>query len=466
MDTAHLPIRVRLALWYVASFFIVLVLFAAGTFYAMRAGIQKDCDRDLAARLAGIEFFLAEQSIPDTQHLKHELQEHAALRPGGELLQITNGYGTWLFQSESMRHLKIEMPNDLLSKQAFTTVFPHGDPIRLITAFRLVNGKRLGIQLGQSLEESWEFVQHFGWILVAAIPIALLAASATGYWMARRALQPVIAITEDAHAINALDISNRIVVPPANDELRKLSITLNEMLDRLESAFRRITQFTADASHELRTPITLIRTTAELAISDSSQQALQEAVSSILEESERTTDLLEDLLVLARADSHVRLKVEELDLVVPARQALAQMEVLATSKQLSLHFLADNCPFLINADLTLIRRLFLILTDNAVKYTPAGGRISLRIFNKESNIYVELEDTGAGIPPEDLPHIFERFYRADKARDRSGGTGLGLSIAEWIVKAHGAEINVISAIDRGTTIVLCFRNKYSTSSKG
>src|SRR3981189_1552728 len=100
-----------------------------------------------------------------------------------------------------MRHLKIEMPNDLLSREAFTTVFPNGDPVRLITAFTLVNGKRLGIQLGQSLEESWEFVQHFGWILVAAIPIALLAASATGYWMARRALQPVIAITEDAHAI-------------------------------------------------------------------------------------------------------------------------------------------------------------------------------------------------------------------------------------------------------------------------
>jgi signal transduction histidine kinase len=281
--------------------------------------------------------------------------------------------------------------------------------------------------------------------------------------MARRALQPVIAITEDARAINALDISNRIALPLANDELRSLSITLNEMMDRLESAFRRITQFTADAAHELRTPIALIRITAELAISDSSQRALQDAVSSILEESERTTDLLEDLLVLARADSHVRLRVEEIDLAVQARRALKQMEVLASSKGLSLHFLADNRPFLINGDLALIRRLFLILTDNAVKYTPLEGRVSLRIRANDLSIHVEIEDTGTGIPPEDLPHIFERFYRADKARDRSGGAGLGLSIAEWIVKSHGGEIAVSSVVDQGTTVALCFPRKHLTS---
>jgi signal transduction histidine kinase len=167
--------------------------------------------------------------------------------------------------------------------------------------------------------------------------------------------------------------------------------------------------------------------------------------------------------VLARADSPVRLRVEEIDLAVQARRALKQMEVLASSKGLSLHFLADNRCFLINGDLALIRRLFVILTDNAVKYTPLEGQVSLRIRANDLNIYVEIEDTGAGIPPEDLPHIFERFYRADKARDRSGGAGLGLSIAEWIVKSHGAEIAVRSVADQGTTVALCFPRKHLTS---
>jgi heavy metal sensor kinase len=460
MDTRHLPIRVRLALWYLASFFVVLVLFVAGTFYAMQAGIQKDSDRDLTARLAGIESFLIEQSQESNEHLQHELGEQAALRAGGELLQINDEYGRWIFQSPSIRHLGIHMPvNGPIGRPVFESMSPSGVPVRVITAFRSVRGRKYGIQLGQSLEESSELVQHFGWILLAAIPIALLIASATGYWMARRALQPVIAITEDARAINALDISNRIALPLANDELRSLSVTLNEMMGRLESAFRRITQFTADAAHELRTPIALIRTTAELAVSDSSRRALQDAVSSILEESERTTDLLEDLLVLARADSHVRLRVEEIDLAVQARRALKQMEVLASSKGLSLHFIGDNRPFLIHGDLALIRRLFLILTDNAVKYTPLEGQVSLRIRAIDLSIRVEIEDTGAGIPPEDLPHIFERFYRADKARDRSGGAGLGLSIAEWIVKSHGAEIFVSSVVDQGTTVTLCFPDK-------
>ena len=176
-----------------------------------------------------------------------------------------------------------------VNRPIFSTVSANEVPFRLITAFKTVGGKRYGIQIAQSLEESSELVLHFGWILIGAIPMVLLVACAAGYWMAKRALQPIVAITVDARAISALDISKRIVVPVAKDELRDLSMTLNAMMDRLETAFQRVTPFTADASHELRTPIALIRTTAELAIADHSHRSLSEALSSILEESERTT---------------------------------------------------------------------------------------------------------------------------------------------------------------------------------
>lgn len=447
----------RLALWYLISFFVVLFLFGAGTFYAMRASIVDEFDRDLKFRIAGINSFLDKQSGSDVEKLRHELQEHAQLRPGGELLQIGDTHGHWVFQSESMRHLGIRMPAVLPpGKPRFATVHSRTVPVRLATAFHASGGRQFAIQLGQSLEESSELVQHFGWVLIAAIPLVLLVACVTGYWMAARALQPVTTITEDARAISALDISKRIAIPAADDELRKLSTTLNQMMDRLETAFRKVTQFTADASHELRTPISLIRTTAELALTDGSPQASSEALISILEESERTTRLLEDLLLLARSDSNTRSRLETIDLMVPFREAALQTELLASSKNVTVTCEDSGTPCFISGNTDLLRRLFLILADNAIKYTPPGGRVTLTLSIDDKQAQVEVRDTGIGISAEDLPHIFERFYRADKARHRSGGAGLGLSIAEWIARVHHSSIEVDSKIDAGTTVALQF----------
>jgi heavy metal sensor kinase len=447
----------RLALWYLASFFIALLMFGAGTFYVMRASIVEEFDHDLKIRVAGIESFLDKQSASDPERLRRELREHSQLRPGGELLQISDDRIGWVFQSESMRHLSIRMPRPPFSaKPRFTTVYWRRIPVRIATASHVSGGRYFAIQLAQSLEESSELIEYFGWILMAAIPLVLLVSCATGYWMAGRALQPVTTITEDARAISALDISKRIAVPPADDELRKLSTTLNQMMNRLEAAFCKITQFTADASHELRTPICLIRTTAELALADGSPQASSEALFSILEESERTTRLLEDLLVLARSDSNARSRLERVDLMPPFRAAALQTELLASDKKLSVRVIEAEKSCFVQGNADLLRRLFLILTDNAVKYTSAGGQVMLALTAGDKDLRVEVRDTGVGISPEDLPHIFERFYRADKARHRSGGAGLGLSIAEWIVRVHHARIEVASAVDAGTTFTLYF----------
>jgi signal transduction histidine kinase len=345
-----------------------------------------------------------------------------------------------------------------LRSPTFNTVGREDSPVRLATAVYRSGDKQYIIQLGQSLEESSELIENFGWILVAAIPIVLLFACALGYWMAGRALRPVTAITEDARAISALDISKRIAVPLADDELRKLSVTLNEMMDRLETAFSKVTQFTADASHELRTPIAIIRTTAELAVADGSPEASAQALESILEESERTTRLLEDLLVLARSDSNFRSRLENVDLTQPFVKAALQTELLAGEKGISIELVKPATPCFVDGNAELLRRLFLALTDNAVKYTPRGGKITLKLAAHESGFRAEVADTGVGISSKDLPHIFERFYRADKARNRSGGVGLGLSIAEWIARVHHARIEVMSQLDIGTTFALYFHS--------
>ena len=451
---ARLPVRIRLAIWYSATFFLVLLLFGAGTFHAMRASIEADYDRELTLRLQGIESFLATGGAHTLSQIQHELSEDSELRPGGELLQVSDSGGRWIYQSDSIRRLNIRMAAKGRRYAEFSNVRADGIPLRLLSATVGAGGGRYNIQIGQSLEESSKLIERLGWLLIVACPFLLLAAGALGYWMAKRALGPVIQITADARAITAFDISHRVKLPAAKDELRDLSQTLNEMLGRLESGFRRITQFTADASHELRTPVALIRTTAELALAENSPQASREALFSILAESERMTDLLEGLLSLARADSNYRLRMEPVDCISAAREAMLQASVLASARGVVLTFATNLEIGHIHGNSGSLRRLFLIFLDNGIKYTASGGSVHMQVRGEQGAIVIQIQDTGVGISPEDLPHIFERFYRADKARDRSGGAGLGLAIAEWLAKAHHASIDVSSAVDQGTLVTL------------
>ena len=456
LDTRRLPVRIRLALWYVGTFSLVLVLFGAGTFYAVRASLEADFDRELKLRLAGIESFLGKAPGHTLAEIQHELGEDSELRPGGELLEVSDGDGRLIYQSDSIRRLHVRLPRMEGREAEPVTIHVHHIPLRFLSVSDVVRGARYDIQIAQSLEESERFSRRLGWMLVAAGPVLLLAVSAIGYWMAKHALQPVVDITADARAITALDVENRIKLPTARDELRALSQTLNEMLERLEAAFRRVTRFTSDASHELRTPIALIRTTAELALAENAPKASREALTSILQESERTTALLEDLLALARADSNVRLRMEQLNCLTPLREAVSQASLWAESKAIELSFATDLDIAELSGNHDWLRRLFLIFIDNGIKYTLPGGTVHVEAAGDSRTLRIEIRDNGIGISPEDLPHIFERFYRADKARDRSTGAGLGLSIADWIAKAHRATIDVSSVPGEGTLVTLRF----------
>jgi heavy metal sensor kinase len=287
-------------------------------------------------------------------------------------------------------------------------------------------------------------------------PLLLLGASAGGYWLSRRALAPVDALTRTARTISGHNLSSRLEQLHTGDELQRLSDTLNEMLARIESAFLRITEFTADASHELRTPIALIHTEAELALRRSRNETeYQEALRHILLEAERTAKLIEELLALARADSgREALDVHPIDLLPLLRESASKWNQVALLRNLQFEesLAANALPVM--GDASALRRAFDILLDNATKYTASPGKITLSGGeNKQAGrIKVSIEDTGVGIAPEDQARIFERFYRVDKARSRElGGAGLGLAIAQWIVQLHGGTITVKSEVGKGSS---------------
>jgi heavy metal sensor kinase len=298
-----------------------------------------------------------------------------------------------------------------------------------------------------------EALDHFRGVLLLLIPMLLLLASAGGYWMSRRALAPVVQITQTAERIGSRDLSSRLAVPQSHDELQHLSETLNGMLERLEAAFRRITQFTADASHELRTPVALMRTTAELSLRKPRAEAdYRGALTQILRELETTSALIENLMLLARADSGVEaLHFASVDLSETLREVCRQGRVLAQGKQIRFQEEIANSPVIVEGDTQALQRLFLILFDNAVKYTPAGGSVTVSLTDANRFAVAEIRDTGIGISQAELPHIFERFYRADRARSREmGGVGLGLSIGRWIAEAHGGTIEAESTPSQGS----------------
>jgi heavy metal sensor kinase len=270
------------------------------------------------------------------------------------------------------------------------------------------------------------------------------------------ALTPVDEITRAAQEISPTDLTARLALPGTGDELERLAETLNAMLQRIESAFKQMKQFTANASHDLRTPIALIRTRAEIALRKSrTHNKYREALKEILGETERISALIDNLLLLARTDIGTEsVKFTRVDLCDLVRKAGAQGRTLAESRHIDWSQTVPESSLWIGADQEALRRLFLILIENAIKYTPEHGAVSIRVQNSDDKAYVEVLDSGIGIAEPDLSHIFDRFYRADSARSRdTGGFGLGLSIGKWIAKAHHGDINVKSVLGKGS----CFQ---------
>jgi heavy metal sensor kinase len=330
-------------------------------------------------------------------------------------------------------------------------------PFRIITYPLIINGKTEQIiQVGSSLRAPRWLMDRMLIVLGISVPLSLLLFSYGGWFLAGLALKPVDLITRSVKKITAANLSHRLEVVNSHDEISHLVETFNAPLARLENSFNKTRQFSADVSHELRTPLTILRGETEVALRWAKEpDEYRGILQSNLEEIKRMSQIIEYLLDLAKAEERrLELNLQEVDLNGLLATLVQQTAMIAHEKGVRLVFEAPvTVPF--KGDELRLRQIFLNLLDNAVKYTAEGGEVKVQISVEGGWARVAVKDTGAGIPEEDLPHIFDRFYRVDKARNRAqGGTGLGLSLSRSLVEAHGGHIEVESEVEVGSTFTV------------
>jgi signal transduction histidine kinase len=453
-----ISIRVRLTLWYSVIVALIVVSLGLGIFFGASWGLRRIADQELTSGIDGVATFLNHKlAIHEMNNLGEELREHSALLPRGKMFRVSNPDGSVVYQPDAMAVVpSLHSQADQTLKQSVSV---GGRSFRTIGRLAQVGSYTFGIQVAVDQTEYARLMEGLDWLLILSIPAAGLLAACAGYWMSGRALSPIHQITEATHSIDAGSLSKRLPLRGTQDELDRLSNTINHMLDRIAVSYERIAQFTADASHELRTPVALIRSNAELLLmSPTDSQRTAEGLSDILLESEYMARLIGDLLTLARgsgSDKSIPMELFELGESIDA--VIVRARSLAATKDITLIYRAENQIAPLRGNRDIVERLLMIFIDNAVRYTPWEGHIELMEWVSNDLCGFIVRDTGMGIAAADHQRIFERFFRVDTARTpRDGGFGLGLSIAKSLVEMHGGTIRVDSELGEGAAFEVAF----------
>ena len=439
-------IRARLTIWYLVIIVTLLLLFSTAAYFMLSQNLYHNLDKTLINRAIQLMTTL-------------EIQRGGAIFAGGpdELLLTYDSNGVLIqafgpaVDSASTNGLVGEA---LSGKNSFlNTITLDKQGVRLYaTSFTIGFNNRIVIIVGQLTSGVTEVLDTFRYGLVSVGVTIIVLAGMGGLFLASRVLQPVERITKTAQEIGESDLSRRINVK-SDDELGRLASTIDSMIGRLEAAFNRQRQFTADASHELRTPLAIMQAESTLALGkERTETEYRKSLETIAQESDYMASVIGKLLFLARSDvGKETINFEDVDLKELISTLSSSVEALAMDKEIKFAVDAKE-SVIVTGDRVKLRQLFINILENAIRYTPPGGNISVSLIRKETTAVVAISDTGMGIPPEHLPHIFERFYRVDKARSKAeGGVGLGLAITKYIVESHGGTIEVESQVDKGST---------------
>ena len=458
-------IKFRFTIWYLIVLMFLIGALSVGVYFYLSHSLRHNLDRSLEIRSTQLQNIRGVMDSIAVGEFEEELGEVVLLyfKNGEELTSI------------SARNVDVTLDSALVQKalngEALYATIKTAENRELrfyIVPFRQEGPASLpgmqgmppggpsiesaAIAVGRSTTDIDESLAGLIRTLVIAGPLTLVLAGAGGIFLAQRALKPVDQITRTAREIEESDLSRRIPVQ-SNDELGRLASTLNQMIERLEKAFKRQQRFTSDASHELRTPLAVIQAESTLALNkERTANEYKQSLEIVSNESMLMAKVVDQLLTLARADSgKEQLSFEEIDLSELLASVAANAEILCRDQGLEFRTeLTDN--ILVSGDRAKLRELFLNLLDNAIRYSPDGGKISLTLRREEEMAVISIVDTGIGISEEDIPHIFERFYRVDKARSRvENGAGLGLAICKYIAEIHGGRIEVISRLGEGST---------------
>ena len=424
-------IRFRLTVWYAGILIAGLGLFGGLLWLTLRHQLYSDFDHSLAERASHFENYFRQESQEDGIDLKDELEEFCQALPQGSFIRLhgTNGF-------------EFRYPNsDVTLSPRFRTI---------ARQFSTEKGTFV-LEAGAPIADILHTLELVGLLLIGLIPVVIAIACVGGAWLSGRALKPVEDLTAAALKISIENLSERLPVPTTEDELARLTQVLNSMLARLESAVKTLSQFVGDASHELRTPLAVIRTTAELALRRGrASESYQESLQAIAAETERMTQLVEDLLTIACSDAEVaEMPKTAIDVRLIVRDVCSELKNLAETRQIRIKTSLEEDDAIVSGNRPALHRLFLVLLDNALKYSLPGGEVFVTTTSRGSRVEIAVEDWGIGISQDDLPHIFERFYRADRARS-GDGHGLGLSLAQSIARAHGGALEVQRKSGAGT----------------
>ena len=454
-------LRVRVTAFYVGMLAIALLVFSLAVYFGAKTFLTRSLDRRLSNNAKSI---VADYLVPldqkDEAWLVEEMGESYPPGYSDPFVRVSQG-SRILYQSGDMRDpfvsvSKLPLPsNPRWLNRIRRETAPSGQRVVLYTiSYQPPKGAVIFVETGSPVEPIRHVLNTLLLILSVTMPIILIAAAIGGYLMMARPLRPVVILTEQAERVGREALGERLPIIPTGDELERLSLALNRMIERLEAALAHNHRFSADASHELRTPLTIIRGELESLIElPSLPVPVMEGLGSVLEESARMAKIVNSLMTISRLDcggEHIELV--PVDLVEVVKVTLDHMSLLAEEKHISLRFTPGPAIY-VAGDSMRLKQIVVNLVDNAIKYTGEGGDISLSVTAEEKKAVLKVIDTGIGIPAVSLPLVFDRFYRADQARSReSGGIGLGLSIVKAICTVHSGTASIESVEGKGTIV--------------
>jgi heavy metal sensor kinase len=447
-------LRARLTIWYLIFFSCLLLFFSLFVYGALSRALRVRMDDTIEAQ-AGTAASLFRDELEE-MHGAGSLAATETVREmslRGTVLAVLSDGRVLATNAERLAPVLAEIGRQAAGAGGLTTVAsysPHGaraivhpvDPYSILV-----------LEPMDAIDAQLALIRD---TLLLALPLLIALAGTGGYVLAGRSLAGLDRMADQARRISGNNLETRLEIGEAAAELTMLAGAFNELLSRLDQSFETMRRFVADAAHELRTPIAIIRGEADVALEHPrSAETYRDTLAVIQDESRRLTRLVDDLLNLARADAgHVRLSLQDFYISDVVAECCRSMYSLAAAKSITLeHNAPEDVTF--RGDEELLRRLLLNLLDNAIRYTPPGGRVTATLEAAEYELRLSVADTGAGIPPETAPYIFDRFFRGDKARARqNGGFGLGLAIVKWVAESHRGEVQVVSTPGKGSTFTV------------
>ncbi len=454
MTPVQLSLRSRLTAWYSVLLLLTLAVFSTAILWLDWRLLIHESDEGLRS-ISATASNVVEEELGEGKDLRFAASEMIeVVHAPDDVVQVLDESGATVLPRSREMPLPPALKDPGFTRATMTVTGSDSRQWRVSVRHGTRAGSQYFVAVGTPLDEALERWRMLLRACLIGIPLALVLAIAGGLWLGRHGLRPLAVMASEAQAITSTTLEKRLTVPAAATELEQFAGAFNRVLDSLATALSTQRRFMADASHELRTPISIMRTAADVTLDQPSRDETEyrEALSTVAQQSSRLTRLVDDMLVLARADGGgYPVVIAPVDLMGLVQDCIHDLDARAASK--SIRICPELQPIVLKGDEALLRRMFSNLLANALSYTPRGGQVSVSLFESDGQVTLQVADTGIGIALEDRERVFERFVRLDPAR-ASGGAGLGLPIARWVAEAHGGSVRIISSGPTGTTFAV------------